>query len=236
MAIIKSSSTIFDKLFIPEEEYEGLSFSSEEMEVIGRSISRLSIGSITTIPMRCSWDNCILAASCPFYKLGKKEIKGKNCLLELSIIKELLTGYLLEYEVSGEDITDRLLLQELVEKEILLMRINALISLDPSMTIEEVAGISPRGDAYYKKTIEPLLDLKLRIESEKRKIIKLMVGDRQEKYKKQAALREKSTTDVSSTAPDVKKQLEILQQEIHNKNKDSNDEVVSPDSLFPLKQ
>lgn len=57
------------------------------------------------------------------------------------------------------------------------------------------------------------MDQKERLQSRKSKIIKLMVGDRQEKYKKEAALKMKLDQDPSSKQAALRAKLDLLSRE-----------------------
>ena len=62
----------------------------------------------------------------------------------------------------------------------------------------------------------PSHDLNKDIANRRSKIIKLMVGDRQEKYKKEAALKVKLDSDPSSMQANMRATLEGLKRELDN--------------------
>ena len=63
-----------------------------------------------------------------------------------------------------------------------------------------------------------------------------MVGDRQEKYKKQAALKEKDQGDTTTKQSDTRRKLEALQSELDHMRRESGNQVekkaLTPSDIF----
>ena len=86
-----------------------------------------------------------------------------------------------------------------VEIEVLQIRLNLALARpeNAELVIDQTVGIGREGTPIIQKMISPFLEQKQTLTKRKSQIVKLMVGDRQEKYKKQAALKEKDETDPS---------------------------------------
>ena len=102
---------------------------------------------------------------------------------------------------------------------------------------DQAVGMTREGNEINRKEILALMDLKLRIQNRKDKIVKMMVGDRQEKYKKQAALKQKEGDDMSTSMSTLKKELLSMEQKAKELNKKFSQEnaieVVPEESLTP---
>ena len=105
---------------------------------------------------------------------------------------------------------------------VLEMRINMNLAKAENATgiIDQVMGVDREGDPIIQKQISPFLEMKERIGNRRSKIIKLMVGDRQEKYKKEAALKIRIDSDPSNQMSALRGKLESLKRELDNVSKE----------------
>ena len=69
------------------------------------------------------------------------------------------------------------------------------------------------GNALKRKEKNSLLDVRENMVNRKSKLIKLMVGDRQEKYKREAALKTREATDPSTSAAQLRNKITRLLKE-----------------------
>lgn len=197
------------------DDYSDISFSPTEAQFIRRRLTHLSTGAFAAIPLTCRWDYCPFAEKCPFYLLGKN-LEGKACLVETTLLKEWTIGFLKEYGVHPESMTDRIYVQEMAEIELLLYRINTNLSKLQygELVADSVSNVTPQGNVIYEEKVVPLMDLKLRLQARRDRIVKMMVGDRQEKYKRQAALKQADKEDASSKGATLKQKLDQLQRQV----------------------
>ena len=221
------------------DDYSDIAFTPEEITKIKRKISHLSTGAFASIPLSCWPSRCPFSDSCPFHSIGKAPGQGRNCLIEMNLLKEWTINYIREYDIHPDSITDRIYVQELAECELLLYRINSNLSKPEFAELvgDQAVGMTREGNEINRKEILALMDLKLRIQNRKDKIVKMMVGDRQEKYKKQAALKQKEGDDMSTSMSTLKKELLSMEQKAKELNKKFSQEnaieVVPEESLTP---
>lgn len=190
------------------------SFSGDEAQKIRKRFQYLATGSLSALPLLCA-PACPFRERCVFVEIDKQPL-GKICLVESSLVREWVVGFLLEYEVPLDSLTDRYLVQELVELELLNFRINSILSLPENADLSVLENISfdREGNVLSNRVVNGLLELKLKLGARKDKIIKSMVGDRQEKYKKQAALKLREGGDPASLMSDMRRKLEQLQRDL----------------------
>jgi len=194
------------------DEYE-LQLTEKEALRIQKHLQKLSTGSFAMVPIFCGGtDFCPFAERCPLSQIGKSPV-GKVCILESQLLKEWAIRYFEEYDVDPENFTEIGYVNELAEIEIRLMRINMSLAKpgNAEMIIDQTVGVNREGLPVVQKQISPFIEIREKLLARKSKIIKLMVGDRQEKYKKEAALKQRDDSDTSSQQALLHAKLRELQ-------------------------
>jgi hypothetical protein len=143
--------------------------------------------------------------------------------------------YFEEYDVDPSNFTEVGYINELAEIEILLMRLNMNLAKveNAELIIDQTIGISHDGSPIVQKALSPFMEQKDRLQSRRSKIIKLMVGDRQEKYKKEAALKIKLDTDPSSQMAQMRTKLEGLTRQLDVMSTPNADGPAPPGKFSP---
>lgn len=214
------------------DNYETMALTPTQARKIHTHLQKLSTGSYAMTPMYCSGSQCPFSDRCPLVALradanSENEISpthgaapiGKQCLIEVQLLKEFVMRYFMEYDIDPNNFTEVAYINELAEIEILLMRLNMNLARkeNSELIIDQVANISPDGTPILQKQLSPFMEQKERLQNRRSKIIKLMVGDRQEKYKMEAALKIKLDNDPSQRQADMRSKLENLERELKSK-------------------
>lgn len=182
--------------------------------------------------------NCPFADRCPLQQMDKAPV-GKQCLLEKRLLTEFIVRYFEEFDVDPNNWTEVGYINELAEIMIMEMRLNMSLARkeNSELIIDQVASIGQDGTPIIQKQLSPYMEQKDRLASRRSRIIKLMVGDRQEKYKKEAALKVKLDADPSSRMASMRGKLETLQRQLdtlsHEIPKgDSQEGIVTPEDII----
>jgi hypothetical protein len=194
------------------DDYDDIKLSPTEARKIHQHLQKLSTGSTAMVPIYCGGSRCPFKDRCPLFAIGKHPL-SKQCLIEIQLLKEWIIKYFEEYDVDPNNFTEVAYINELAEIEILLMRLNMNLARpeNAELVIDQVVGIANDGETpIVQKQLSPFMDQKDRLQSRRSKIIKLMVGDRQEKYKKEAALKMKIDSDPSSKQAALRAKLDDL--------------------------
>lgn len=199
------------------DEYDMTIFTPEEAMRINQHLQKMSTGASSMVPMYCAGPKCVMASNCPLQKIGKAPL-AKQCLIEVQLLREWIMRYFDEFEVDPNNFTEVNYVSELADLMIQEMRLNMILSKpeNSNMLMEQVVSIDSEGDPIIQKQISPYIEMKERIHNRRTKIIKLMVGDRQEKYKKEAALKVRLEKDPSSQMAEMRSKLEKLRIELEN--------------------
>lgn len=213
--------TKFFKLLAKDlDDYSDISFTREEAVRINNHISKLSTGSTAMVPLICPGDeHCPFSERCPFADIGKMPL-GRACLLENNMLKQYILEYMTDYQVDPENFTEVSYCKDLAEIEIYLYRLNVNLAkpANAELVTDQPMGTDRGGNPILQKQISPFIDLKEKLLARKSRIIKLMVGDRQERYKREAALKKKEEDDVSSTQAKLREKIEELQRKLEGVN------------------
>ena len=198
------------------DDYGNVQLSPQEAERVHRHLQKLSTGSTAMVPMWCKGPACPVAERCPLQQMNKAPI-GKQCIIEVSLMKEWIIRYFEEFDVDPDNFTEVGYVNELADLMIQEMRLNMLLAkpANQEMLIDQVMGVDRDGDPIIQKQVSPYIEMKEKISNRRSKIIKLMVGDRQEKYKKEAALKVRLDDDPSSQMALMRSRLENLQRELN---------------------
>lgn len=216
------------------DDYDQIEMTPEQAKKVHNHLQKLSTGTSAMVPIHCGGaDLCPYADRCVFVEIGSPPV-GKQCITENQILKEYTMRYLLEFDVDPNNWTEVGYVNELASLDILDMRLNMCIARpeNAELVIDQVTNISHDGTPILQKQISPFMEQKEKISNRKSKIIKLMVGDRQEKYKKESALKIKLESDPSSKMSQMKSRLENLQRTMDNLQREAEGDVLTPQDII----
>jgi hypothetical protein len=229
-------------------DYSEIDLTPEESIKFNKTLKRLSTGASTFSVMNCKGAACHIASRCELAQMGKSSDRphGKApvnspCVLEATIMRDSMSSYLKEYQINPENFTEVNIVAEMAEIETLLWRINMSLS-DGSelLVIDQTIGFDrSTGQAITQQQVAPLFEQKQKLLARKSKLVKLMVGDRQEKYKKESALKQKPQSDSSSQMSAIRRQLGLMEAQLKKSKKDNNiieGEVLTPEQLIEQHQ
>ena len=221
---VEYKSNFFKFLDLQPDDYSDISFTPEEAKKIRGHLTHLSTGSAAAIPLYCGGAAvCPFSARCPFLKLDRERRRkdpnsdlitpiGRSCLVEVNLLNEWTRLYIQEYDIQEENFTEFMMVRELAEIELMLWRLNNNLAKPEHATLvqDTVVGIDREGNPLRRQEVTALFEAKERLQNRKSRLIKLMVGDRQEKYKKEAALKMKSEDDPSISSARLRGQIDNL--------------------------
>jgi len=248
-------SNFFKFLELNPDDYSDINYTPEEAVSIRSHLQHLSTGSAAVVPLICGGSAvCPFTFNCPFCRADterkKKDPKakstiavGRSCILEVELLNEWTRFYINEYEVDEESFTEFSMVRELAEIELMLYRLNNNLAKPENAELvqDTTVGIDKKGNVLTRKEINAFFEAKERLLARKSKLVKLMVGDRQEKYKREAALKVRVVEDPSSSAAQLRGKLnKLLDQakglDMKIKESEGNiidtEEILSPEDLI----
>ena len=154
-------------------------------------------GLYAKIPITCKTDACPYAQSCALLPYGLAPL-GEKCPWETAMIETRYAQYVEDYNLDESRLTDKTLISELVNIDIMLERTKALMSAEQVPITEVVAGMTESGEEYTRPEISKAYELYERNLNRKDKILESMLGTR--KSRKGQAEETTSFSDLLSDA------------------------------------
>lgn len=243
---VSLKSTYFRFLGINLDQYQNVDFTPEEADRVRSHMSHLATGASAVLPLICPGEKkCPFADRCVFVQVDKQRMKdyreakkslsgdrlinlelpqlstpvGRACLIEVNLLKEWTMFYIAEFDVSENSFIELNTCQELAEIEVMLWRLNNNLAKieNVDMTQEDIVGSDRNGNPLTRKSENVLILVKERLQNRKIKLTKSMVGDRQEKYKREAALKTREDKDPSSTAAQLRHDITNMVKQVEKK-------------------
>jgi hypothetical protein len=234
------------------DNYDDISFTPDEAIAINNHISKLQTGSTAIVPLICAGlpsgdpndpnynKGCPFSDRCVFCEMGKPPLL-RACLLETNMLKYWVLQFMQEYEVDPENMTEVLYCNELSEIEIYLWRLNNNLAkpTNAELVVDQPIGTDRDGNPILQKQLSPFMEAKEKLLNRKSKIIKLMVGDRESRYKKEAALKKREDGDASTQQAELRRKIDDLNRRISKMSTIEEDgkisepeTILTPDALL----
>ena len=195
---------------------EGLELTQEELVSVQQGMRRLSTGLRAAIPIRCYGEKCPFTTQCPFFKIEKAPF-GKNCPVESMLMDVYTKRYLDEFEVHPEDMSEVASMTMLAATHIMEMRAFMILGKEaeeeggnPDGFIKNVVGFNNNDEPIIQMQEHPAFGQIERAWRWRRNLLESMVGTRKEKYRRDAALKERASDSSSFDAADLKSKIDRL--------------------------
>lgn len=140
----------------------------------------LKHGMFASVPIICK------GRSCPYFQtcwIPEADLQvGERCPIEIGAILERFDKYCEQLKINPEEeIVDAGLVKDVVDIEIMMVRADGLLAKDGNLIEEVVAGVTPKGQEYYKPEIHPAVELKEKLRKEKTRILNQLNATRKDK-------------------------------------------------------
>lgn len=174
---------------INREEFErslsnvwGYSATGLEAKRAAMSMLATKTGMYSRVPLFCKGDGCPYAESCKFlaYNLAPE---GEPCPMETAMVERNYLGYEQDFGITEDNatFTDRNLIADLINHDIMLERCKALIQSEGVLVQDVVAGIAENGEAFYRPEISKNWEAYERVQKKRNEIYDLMLATRKNK-------------------------------------------------------
>lgn len=153
--------------------------SSVGMQAKQAAMTMLSTksGLYAKIPIVCKTDDCPYASSCNLLPYGLAPL-GEKCPWETAMIETRYQAYVEDYDLDEASFTDKTIISELVNIDIMLERTKALLSAEQVPITEVVAGMTESGEEFTRPEISKAYELYERNLNRRDKILESMLGTR----------------------------------------------------------
>lgn len=157
-------------------------------------------GMYARIPLTCKADTCPYSESCQLLAYGLAP-QGEYCPVETAQIELRYAGYSSDFNLDEASFTDKNLVSELINLDIMVERCKALMSKEGVPVVDVVAGIAENGEEFYRPEVSKYFEAYERANKRRNELYQLMMATRRDK--KKDAPEEKSIRDIIAEVVDV---------------------------------
>lgn len=143
-------------------------------------------GMYARIPLMCKAESCPYSDSCSLLPYNLAPI-GEPCPVETAQIEIRYAGYEKDFNLDNASFTDKNLVAELINHDIMLERCKALITKEGVLVTDVVAGVSENGEEFYRPEVSKHWEAYERIQKKRNEIYNLMMATRRDNKDKEGA-------------------------------------------------
>lgn len=163
----------------------GHSIVGFEAKKAAMSMLSTKSGLYAKIPITCKAHQCPYADSCVLLDAGLAT-QGEKCPWETALIETRYAAYVKDYNLDESSFTDRTLISELVNIDVMLERTKALLAKEQVPITEVVAGMTESGEEFTRPEVSKAYELYERNLNRKERILDSMLGTRKSKKGQQS--------------------------------------------------
>lgn len=178
-----SKTKYFEMLHLTDDQYADIEFTPEQAKRVSMAMKFLSTGLTASIPLTCTGKSCPFANSCPYEQIGKAPV-GRPCPVEKQLISHWTEGYMAEFDVNFNSLTEVRMVAELAEFDIYEMRVTKYLAENhPTLMQDVIMGFDDDGKPFKNTEVSRAFDLKERIQKNRHKVLEALVATRKDKIK-----------------------------------------------------
>ena len=224
---------------IVKHTYKDLAITPEQSKAFRRHISYLKHGLNAAMPLICCGKRCPFFDVCAAQVFDiEKDLQGKPCIVEVNLLGYYRQLYFSEFEIEEGDIGTQILINELAELDIYDFRATLVLSLGDSATGNDGIPGGPEKNlaqalmtnvphynevgtlTHVTQDVHTAFLLKEKFKNRKLKLLELLVATRKEQYKKDAALKAKSQSDIADDQRKVLSRIEEMTKRVEEEETD----------------
>lgn len=180
-----------------------------------KRMTRIANGLSSSVPLTCYGQDCPYFQQCDIRQVGLEDKLqvGSGCPLEEYLLSQHIIAYSIDYGIDDNSpFTERILVAELAQLDVLERRTTLLLSRADRATLEEynVVGMTEEGEPVERKEIALAWQIKERIANRRSRIISDLVGTPKEKYRKDAAMGKKTEDDPAQKSARSRREFEEM--------------------------
>ena len=134
-------------------------------------------GMYARIPLICKAENCPYCESCMLLKYDLAPL-GEPCPKETAEIELRYLAYDKDFDLDNSSFTDRNLVSELINYDIMLDRLKALLAKEEVLVVDVVTGVTEDGIEYTHPEVSKTWEAYERVEKKRNNVYDLMLATR----------------------------------------------------------
>lgn len=135
----------------------------------------------SSIPMNCEASRCIFADTCPLLKENLAP-RGKPCPIEMSIVSQFTNEYMVQLDVSPDNLVEVSMIRDLVDQEVQYIRKTKLLAKEHFVQ-ENIIGVDNDGQPILKKELHLAVELEDKLHKRRKDLRNQLLATREAKAK-----------------------------------------------------
>lgn len=137
-------------------------------------------GMYAKIPLVCKAQSCPYSESCLILKYDLAP-EGEPCAVETAEIEARYAGYSADFDIEVASFTDRALVSEIINLDIMIERCKALMSKEGVPIVDVVAGVDEDGNVLMRPEVSKSVEAYEKFTKKRNEIYQLMLATRKDK-------------------------------------------------------
>ena len=137
-------------------------------------------GMYARIPLVCKAESCPYSEQCLILKYDLAPM-GEPCPVETAEIEARYSGYSMDFDIEGSSFTDRTIVSEIINLDIMIERCKALMSKEGVPVVDVVAGIDENGNVLMRPEVSKAVDAYEKFTRKRNELYQLMQATRKDK-------------------------------------------------------
>lgn len=137
-------------------------------------------GMYAKIPLYCKVESCPYSETCMMLKMGLA-IEGEPCFVETSEIELRAASYAQDFELDDSSFTDRVIVSEIVNLDIMIERCKALMAKEGTPVVDVVISVSEDGEPIMGPQVSKAVEAYEKFSNRRDKLYQMMLATRKDK-------------------------------------------------------
>ena len=147
-------------------------------KLISKHLNSLKTGIYSVFPIPCKGDGCPYGKMCTALKYGMEPPIGEPCVIEVNKIENLIVGYSNDFNIEMGSTTDRVLIQELIQLDLLMDRCQNMMAQDVNILQDITMGMTDTGEVYTQPVVSRYLEAWERMSKRRQSLLNEMLATR----------------------------------------------------------
>jgi hypothetical protein len=150
---------------------------------VAKRLRNTKHGLYASVPIICKSHACPYKESCMLYQMDLAP-HGEKCPVEIAAIEDLFYRYCEDLKIDpgkSSNTVDLVMVKELVDLDISLLRCDNKMAVDADFIIQNVVSVTEDGEPITKSELHPVAEYKEKLLNRKHKILQLLNSTRKDK-------------------------------------------------------
>ena len=127
-------------------------------KLISKHLNSVKNGIYSIFPIPCKKTGCPYGESCVALKNNMTPPYGEPCVIETAKIENLIVSYANDFDFKSASTTDKILIQELIQTDLLMDRCQIMMAQEGKMLQDVTMGVTEEGEIYTQQVVSRYLD------------------------------------------------------------------------------